>query len=159
MDAQEVVAEELSARGLTLATAESLTGGLLGGLITSVPGASRFYRGGVVAYATEAKEHVLGVDGDLLAAHGPVSRQTAVAMAVAARTRFGADYGLATTGVAGPAEQDGHPVGTLFVGLSGPAGDRYAALLGTATTRDGLRAWAVGEALRLLVEELGLTGA
>ncbi|MGY0236658.1 CinA family protein [Longispora urticae] len=154
MDPQDVVAALLTARGLTLATAESLTGGLLGGRITSVPGASRFYRGGVVAYATEAKEHVLGVDGGLLAAHGPVSHPTAVAMAVAARQRFGADYGLSTTGVAGPAEQDGHLVGTLFVGVSGPTGDRAVALRGTATGREALRDWAVREALRALATDL-----
>lgn len=95
-----------------MATAESLTGGLLAGALTAVPGASAVFRGGIVAYATESKRDVLGVPSDLLRANGPVAGQTAAAMALAACRLFAADLGLATTGVAGP-----DPVGELAPGV------------------------------------------
>ncbi|MBA3489580.1 MAG: CinA family protein [Longispora sp.] len=145
----------LTARGLTLATAESLTGGLVGHLITSIPGASGYYRGGIVAYATEVKSSVLGVDALLLGRYGPVSPQVATAMATAARELFAADIGLSTTGVAGPIEQDGQPVGTLFIGISGPFGTQCVALRGDAAEgRNSIRAWAAGEALNTLGDAL-----
>lgn len=106
-------------RGLTLATAESLTGGLVCGALTSVPGASLVVRGAVVAYASDRKAAVLGVPADLLAERGAVDGDVARAMAEGVRRVMGADLGLATTGVAGPDPQDGHPVGTVFVALSG----------------------------------------
>ncbi len=149
-----MAAAELKAAGLSLATAESLTGGLLGSLLTSVPGVSACYRGGVIAYATEAKAHVLGVPADLLAAHGPVSVECARAMAEGTRRLFGADFGLATTGVAGPDTQDGHPVGTLFLGLAGPAGVTHAGLFSPAPGRNEIREWAAEEAFRLLLTAL-----
>ena len=111
----------LRARKATLATMESLTGGLLAALVTGVPGASRSYPGGVVSYSMGAKAR-FGVPTDTLTAHGAVSAETAAAMAAAARRELNATYGLATTGVAGPDELEGHPVGTVYVGLAGPDG-------------------------------------
>lgn len=113
----------LAERGATLAVAESLTGGLLGAELTGMPGSSATFRGGVIAYATPLKHSLLGVPEDLLAAHGAVHPQVAVAMAEGVRDRLGATYGLAVTGVAGPEPQDGQPVGTVHIALSGATGD------------------------------------
>ncbi|MFK4070951.1 CinA family protein [Streptomyces sp. NPDC029674] len=110
----------LAARGETLAVAESLTGGLVAAEITAVPGASRVFRGSVTAYATELKRDVLGVDGTLLDERGAVDPEVARQMADGVRKVLGADWGLATTGVAGPDPQDGQPVGTVYVAVSGP---------------------------------------
>ncbi|GAB2897754.1 CinA family protein [Streptomyces deserti] len=110
----------LTVRGETLAVAESLTGGLVAAEITSVPGASKVFRGSVTAYATELKADLLGVDATLLAAHGAVNPQVAAQMASGVRKTLGADWGIATTGVAGPDPQDGQPVGTVFVAVDGP---------------------------------------
>jgi nicotinamide-nucleotide amidase len=118
----------LSARGLTLATAESLTGGQVAAAVTSVPGASRAYLGGVVSYATDVKVDVLGVSDSVVREHGVVSAPCAGAMAEGVRLMLKSDYGVATTGVAGPDPQDGHPVGTAFVGVAGPHGTRTLAL-------------------------------
>ena len=113
----------LQERGQTLATAESLTGGRLASALTGVPGASKSYVGGVVAYATSVKQEVLGVSPDLVERYGVVSAECASAMASGCREATGATYALATTGVAGPDSQEGKPVGTVFVGLSGPEGE------------------------------------
>ncbi|MGW4392820.1 CinA family protein [Streptomyces sp. NPDC004685] len=115
-----VVLRLLAERGETLAVAESLTGGLVAADITSVPGASRVFRGSVTSYATELKRDVLGVDGTLLAERGAVDPEVALQMATGVRRLLGADWGIATTGVAGPDEQDGQPVGTVFVAVAGP---------------------------------------
>ncbi|MFF8193102.1 CinA family protein [Streptomyces bobili] len=112
----------LTVRGETLAVAESLTGGLVAAEITSVPGASKVFRGAVTAYATSLKHELLGVDADLLAARGAVDAQVAAQMAAGVRRAMGADWGIATTGVAGPDAQDGQPVGTVFVAVEGPSG-------------------------------------
>ncbi len=119
-DAAAQVVALLRAAGRTVATAESLTGGGLGAAVTAVPGASAVYRGGVIAYATELKHRLLGVDADLLARVGAVDAQVAAAMAEGVRDRLGADYGVATTGVAGPDPQDGHPPGTVWVAVATP---------------------------------------
>ncbi|MFI6038325.1 CinA family protein [Streptomyces sp. NPDC051315] len=111
----------LTVRGETLAVAESLTGGLVAAEITSVPGASKAFRGSVTAYATVLKQELLGVDADLLAARGAVDPQVAGQMAAGVRKALGADWGIATTGVAGPDPQDGQPVGTVFVAVDGPS--------------------------------------
>ncbi|MFI6088950.1 CinA family protein [Streptomyces sp. NPDC051218] len=110
----------LQARGETLAVAESLTGGLVAAEVTAVPGASQVFRGSVTAYATELKHEVLGVDGTLLAERGAVDAEVALQMAAGVRKVMGADWGIATTGVAGPEPQDGQPVGTVFVAVDGP---------------------------------------
>ncbi|MFB7656088.1 MULTISPECIES: CinA family protein [unclassified Streptomyces] len=112
----------LTVRGETLAVAESLTGGMVASEITSVPGASKAFRGSVTAYATELKREILGVDASLLASRGAVNAQVAAQMAAGARKVLGADWGIATTGVAGPDAQDGQPVGTVFVAVDGPPG-------------------------------------
>jgi nicotinamide-nucleotide amidase len=106
------------ARGqnLKVAAAESLTGGLLGANLTEAEGASDFFLGSLVCYSTEAKRDVAGVDPAILEEHGAVSAECAAAMAEGAARRFGADVGVSTTGVAGPAEQEGKPPGTIFVG-------------------------------------------
>ncbi len=108
----------LTARSLTIATAESLTGGLVCAALTEVPGASAVVRGGVVAYATDLKAVVLGVDPDLLAAGGAVQEEVARQMALGVCRLLGAAVGVATTGVAGPDPQDGRPVGTVFVAVA-----------------------------------------
>ena len=109
----------LSARGMTLATAESSTGGLVAHCITSVSGSSGYYLGGFVTYSNEAKETLLGVDRETLIAHGAVSEETAREMARGARERLGADLGIATTGIAGPSGgTEDKPVGLVYVALS-----------------------------------------
>jgi PncC family amidohydrolase len=114
--------ELLRSAGATLATAESLTGGRLAAAVTAIPGASRTYLGGVVSYATELKESMLGVPAALVEEYGVVSGECAAAMASGVRAVTGATYALSTTGVAGPDEQEGKAVGTVYVGLAGPSG-------------------------------------
>nr|WP_306364112.1 CinA family protein [Nocardia sp. CC227C] len=112
----------LRAAGRTMATAESLTAGLLSATIAGVPGASTVLRGGLVVYATDLKATLAGVSADTLDTDGPVAASTAEQLAVGARIRCGADWGVGLTGVAGPEPQDGRPVGTVFLGLAGPEG-------------------------------------
>ena len=116
----------LRAAGLSVATAESLTGGLVCAALVDVPGASAVVRGAVVAYATELKASVLGVDAALLARTGPVDAEVARQMARGVRERLGADVGLATTGVAGPGPADGHEAGTVYVAVAADALPRGA---------------------------------
>lgn len=118
----EVVHAALRGQGASLASAESFTGGMLGAALTDPPGASGTYRGGVTAYASEAKVRLLGVPAALLARTGAVHPDVAAAMAAAVRDRLEATYGVATTGVAGPGAQDGRPPGTVFVAVAGPGG-------------------------------------
>ena len=148
------VVAALLRRGERLATAESLTGGLIGAAVTSVPGASGAYLGGVVAYATAMKARLAGVPEPILAAHGPVAAETAVELARGVRARTGADWGLAVTGVAGPDPQDGHQPGEVWIGLAGPDGATTVRhdVLGD---RDAVRARAVTGALALLEAALG----
>lgn len=112
----------LLGRGQTVATAESLTGGLLAGFLTSVPGASEVFLGGVVSYSTDVKQELLGVPEDVVRQHGVVSAPCAEAMASGARDLVRTTYALSTTGVAGPDTQEGKPVGTVYVGVAGPEG-------------------------------------
>ena len=146
----------LRARGLTLATAESLTGGLVGGALTSVAGSSDVYRGGVVCYATDLKATLAGVPADVLDAHGPVAPETAAALAGGVARVCGADVGLATTGVAGPGPQDGHPVGEVYVAAALPGQEPEVRRLHLAGDRDTIRRASVDAALDLL---LGLAEA
>ncbi|HUR14997.1 MAG TPA: CinA family nicotinamide mononucleotide deamidase-related protein [Mycobacteriales bacterium] len=117
---EEVVHRLLAARGQTVGVAESLTGGSLAAALSERAGSSAAFRGGVVVYATDLKSSLAGVPGAVLDAEGAVSEQTAVALAAGARDRLGADWGLGVTGVAGPSEQEGKPVGTVFVAVAGP---------------------------------------
>lgn len=137
--------------GLTLATSESLTGGLVGAALTSVPGASSVYRGGVVAYATAIKAELSGVPSAILEADGAVSQRTAIAMAAGIRRLAGADWAVATTGVAGPDRQEGHPPGTVWLGVAGP-GVSLARRYRFDGDRAAVREQAVGAALALLSE-------
>lgn len=116
------VVHGLISRGLTVATAESLTAGLLAATLAEVPGASGTLQGGIIAYQNHVKASLLGVDVDLLARHGAVHPEVARQMAEGARRATGAEVGLATTGVAGPEPHQGRPVGTVYVGLAGLAG-------------------------------------
>jgi nicotinamide-nucleotide amidase len=155
MTAVEVIAA-LRRRGLTIATAESLTGGLLCGALTDVPGASKAVRGGVVAYATDLKASMLGVSADLLTREGAVHAEVARQMASGVCRVLAADVGVATTGVAGPDPQDGQPVGTVFVGvcLRGGLAVRRLSLTGSRQT---IRAATVAAALDLMADELRAT--
>lgn len=112
----------LLARGQTVASAESLTGGLLGGLLTATSGSSETFRGGVVSYATDLKQRLLRVSDEVVREHGVVSAECAEQMAAGVRDLLGGDWAVSTTGVAGPTLQEGKPPGTVFVGLAGPAG-------------------------------------
>ena len=141
--------EALRRNGLTVAVAESCTGGLLGAALTSVPGSSDYMRGGVIAYADSLKADLLGVSRHLLAAHGAVSEPVARAMAAAVRARCQAALGVAVTGVAGPGGGGpGKPVGLIFVAVAGPGGVAVERLEGDRG-REENRARAVEVALRM----------
>jgi nicotinamide-nucleotide amidase len=148
-----VVHTILQERGETVAVAESLTGGLLAARLTARPGASLSFRGGVIAYATDLKAGLLGVDGALLDRVGAVAAETAAAMATGVRQRLASTYGLALTGVAGPTEQEGKPPGLVFAALATPTRtvERHLRLPGD---RDQVRQLAVVIALDLLRRHL-----
>lgn len=136
-----------AARGWTVGVAESLTGGLVTAALVSVPGASRVLRGGVVAYATDLKAGLLGVDAELLAERGAVDEAVAAQMAAGVREATGADVGLATTGVAGPDAQDGQEPGVVFVAVSTPVVSEVHRL-----DLDGDRSQVIGDAARGVLE-------
>lgn len=143
----------LRAAGLTVATAESLTGGLVCAALTDVPGASAVVRGGVIAYAGDVKVSMLGVDPDLLADVGAVDAEVAAQLASGVRDVIGSDVGVSTTGVAGPDPADGHPAGTVFVGVCGPWGiliEEHA----FSGDRDAVRRASMNAALQLLARGL-----
>lgn len=153
-DLADVVLAELRARGLTLATAESCTGGLLGGRITAIPGSSDVYHGGIVSYADEAKVALLGVDPSTLAAHGAVSEAVVREMAAGALQRLDADAAMAVTGIAGPdGGTEDKPVGTVWLGWALP-GRQEAARIGLAGDRGQVRERAVQAALWGLLQRL-----
>ena len=145
-----VVVATLRDRSQTLATAESLTGGLVGATLTDVPGASAVYRGGLIVYATELKAELAHVSVQTLAADGPVAARTAAQLARGAADVCGADWGLATTGVAGPDPQDGHPVGQVYVAVAGPPSEGVL-----DKVPEGLPE---GDQIGVLVQELALAG-
>jgi nicotinamide-nucleotide amidase len=143
----------LRGSGETLASAESLTGGLVAAALTDVPGSSEVFRGGVVAYATELKAALLGVDAGMLMAHGPVHAPVAVEMARGVRERLRTDWGVATTGVAGPGPADGYPAGTVHIAISG-ADDAVVRTISLAGDREEVRRLAVERVLGLLLGRL-----
>lgn len=143
----------LGEAGWTLATAESLTGGLVAAALTDVPGSSQSFRGGVVSYATDLKARLLGVDGSVLAKHGAVYAPVAAAMAAGVRERLGATVGVATTGVAGPDSQDGQPPGTVHIAVS-LADDTIVRTIALSGDRDEVRRLTVERVLGLLLGRL-----
>ena len=143
----------LTVAGQTVAVAESLTGGLVTAALTDVAGASVVVRGSVVAYATDLKSQVLGVDAALLARVGAVDADVAEQMARGVRSLMGATYGLATTGVAGPDPAGGKAVGTVYVAVVGPGSSRVKSLY-LSGGRGDIRAQSVLAVLALLAEEL-----
>ena len=146
---ESVVLGMLHGRGWTLGVAESVTGGLVGGRLTNVPGASQVFRGGVISYASEVKFGLLGVDP------GPVVSETAaVQMAEGARRAVGSEVGLALTGVAGPDEQDGRPAGTLCIGIALPDGSTVSTTATLPGVRDQMRQMSVITALDFLRRHL-----
>jgi nicotinamide-nucleotide amidase len=147
-DLEEVLGRILAERGLTVAVAESLTGGAVAARIVRVPDASRYFRGGVVAYAREVKRDLLGVSQATLDGPGVVSEECAVEMAGGVRKAFGADLGIATTGVAGPEPLEGHPAGEVWVAVSGPGGEEARRFVAPGD-REQVRRWAEQSALDL----------
>ncbi|HLU70621.1 MAG TPA: CinA family protein [Nonomuraea sp.] len=144
------VLASLERREATLAVAESLTGGLIGATIVSVPGASKVFRGGVISYATDLKRRLLDVPEELLRREGAVHPEVAAAMAAGVARLCEATYGLAVTGVAGPDPQDGQPVGTVFAAVSGPGGKLWERPLRLEGSRERIRVETMDEAIDLL---------
>jgi PncC family amidohydrolase len=153
------VLDRLRGERATLAVAESLTGGLVGAALTSVPGASAVFRGGVLSYATDLKASLLGVDGELLAASGAVHPTVAVQMAAGVRRVCDTTYGVSTTGVAGPDPQDGAAVGTVHVAIAGPGGSSTVSSHVFPGDREAIRTATVAAVLRLLLRALSGAGA
>ncbi|MGB7980132.1 MAG: CinA family protein [Candidatus Nanopelagicales bacterium] len=151
--AAEVV-DRLAALGASIAVAESVTGGRVASALTGVSGASTVLRGAVVAYATDVKASVLGVDPQLLAERGPVCSEVALAMAAGVRDLLGATMGVATTGEAGPQSGSGQPVGTVHIAVAGSAGPRSVALH-LDGDRAAIQTGSTRAALALLAEVLG----
>jgi len=151
-----VVGEQLAALARTLATAESCTGGLLGELVTSVPGSSRYYLGGLVTYSNALKTGLLAVPEQMLAEHGAVSAEVAEAMAAGARRVLGSDYAVSITGIAGPeGGTQNKPVGLVYIGLCGPDGVGVSEFrFGATSPRSVIRLRAAYSALDLLRREL-----
>lgn len=141
--------------GGSVAVAESLTGGLVLAALTEGPGASASVRGGTVVYATGTKHAVLGVDAGLLDERGPVDPDVAAAMAQRVRALFEAEIGLATTGVAGPEAQDGHPVGEVYVALADANGVRVESLH-LEGERIAIQRATVEAVVQLLLDRLGV---
>jgi nicotinamide-nucleotide amidase len=160
--ARELAAEVLlllTASGQTVATAESLTGGLVAAALTDIPGSSTAFRGGIVAYATELKAEILGVDGQVLEEHGPIYAPVAAAMARGVRRRLGAMVGVSTTGVAGPDPADGFPAGTVHIAVSrgddnGRGDDTVTRTMALTGNRDEVRRLTVERVLGLLLSRL-----
>lgn len=143
------------AAGLTVATAESCTGGLIAHLLTEIPGSSTYLRGGIVAYANEIKRDVLDVPADVLAAHGAVSAQVAMAMADGARRHLGVDVAVSATGVAGPAGgSDEKPVGLTYIAVADEAGSVVQRHHWTLD-RSGNKRASAAAALALVLARLG----
>lgn len=148
------VGDGLQTRGLTVAVAESCTGGMLGSRLTSVAGSSGWFRGGVIAYANEVKSAVLGVRSRTLARHGAVSGRTAVEMARGVRKALGAGVGVGVTGIAGPGGGGGRkPVGLVWIGISDRSG-AFARRFVFGGSRAAVRAQAVSAALVLLANRI-----
>ena len=156
MEVQEV-AEKLLAQGSTVSVAEACTCGLLGYMLSTVPGSSRYFPGGVIAYTGGLKQKVLGVTDELHDTKGTVSPEMAIAMASGAQEVTGTDYAISTTGIAGPTGgRAGAPIGTFYIGIVGPAGLEIAERIqADAGERDGNKRQAAQAAIDLLGQHLG----
>lgn len=140
--------------GRTLCTAESCTGGLIGGALTEVSGASNVFKGGIICYQNEVKHRLLGVEQELLDSVGPVSAPVALAMAQGARRVLDTDYAVSVTGLAGPGGDDfGNPVGTVFIGFA-DADSAVCEQYHFAGDRDAVRKLAVDAALALILKNM-----
>jgi PncC family amidohydrolase len=157
LSTEERLGELLMAGSLTLAVAESCTGGLLSQMITSVPGASHYFLGGVVAYSNGSKVEMVGVPQDTLRNHGAVSERTAIALALGVRQAFDSDLGIGVTGIAGPGGADEKPVGTVHIAIVNDITERVQSFL-LSGDRAGIRAEAAATALRLACEFLESDG-
>lgn len=146
---------DLRSQGLSLATAESLTGGMLGSIVTSVPGASAVFRGGVISYATDVKVDLLGVPKELVDAVGVIDPDVAMHMAQGVARLVDSEIALATTGVAGPDWQDGKPPGTCFIGLyDSRDGATYASALMLTGSRNEIREQVCAQAVLFALDHL-----
>lgn len=151
----EAVLTACRAQSLTLTTAESCTGGLIAGLITSIPGASDVFTHGFVTYANEAKSGMIGVPAALIASHGAVSAQVARAMAEGAREVAGSSIAVSVTGIAGPGGGSAEkPVGLVHIACAGPKGTEHARHIFSGD-RDNIRLQAVAAALTLISQQIG----
>lgn len=146
---EAVVSDLLREKGLTLAAAESCTGGLLSKRMTDLPGASEVFRGGAVVYATDSKTSLLGVPAALIEEKGVVSREVALSLAENVRAVFSADFGVGITGLAGPDGDGVHPVGTVFVAIAA-ADDSFVREIHGGRDRDRIRTMAASHALDML---------
>ena len=151
----ETLIRALTENSLTIATCESLTGGMICSTLVDVPGASRVVRGGLITYQTETKPLLAGVDEALIQAEGVVSAAVAEAMAQGARERLHADIAVSATGMASPGGPDDPPCGTVFVGVASAKGTRAIGLNLTGT-RQSIRRQTVDAAIALIMEELTL---
>jgi nicotinamide-nucleotide amidase len=153
--AAKLLGAALSASGKTLTVAESCTAGLLGGAVTSIPGSSLYFSGGVVAYGNSAKISLLGVPRDLISARGAVSREVALAMAEGVLSLFRADLAIAVTGIAGPGGGSrGKPVGTVWVAVVALGGVRHAHRFRFPGGREAVRRETVRASLRVAIDVL-----
>ena len=154
MTAQALI-RGLQAQGLTVATCESLTGGMICAALVDVPGASRVVRGGLITYQTDTKSLLAGVDAGLIETHGVVSAEVARAMASGARDALHADIAVSATGMASPGEIGDPPAGTVFVGLASAAGVQAVELHLTGD-RQAVRQQTVDTAIKLIGQEIGI---
>lgn len=151
----EEAVKELKRRHFTVTSAESLTGGMFQQMLTSVPGASKVFKGGLVSYSNEVKAQVLGVSQSTIITEGVVSERCAIEMAEGAKTLFNSDYAVSFTGVAGPDDLEGHPVGTVFIGLAAPGKDTQAFPLQLGqSSREQIRLRSVKKGCSLLLAAL-----
>ena len=150
------LAELLVAKGRTVSVAEACTCGLVGYMLSSVPGSSKYFPGGVIAYTGGLKQKILGVSDELYDTKGSVSSEMAIAMATGVRDLTGTDYGISTTGVTGPTGgRSGLPIGSFYIGLAGPADLTVAERIHTdAGERDGNKRQAAQAVLELLGRNL-----
>ena len=152
------IISKLIENNITISTAESCTGGSLGKIITSVPGASSIYGYGFITYANEAKEKILGVSHETLEKHGAVSPDTALQMAKGAREVSGSDIAVSVTGIAGPGGGTAEkPVGLVYIAISDKDGEEHRRL-NLSGNRDEVRAKTCDEVFKLIAERISGTG-